>query len=164
MFHYYLQLTDETIELLWDFQDYLVLLYFYMKGTDIQRNEVTSPANQRDNLELPILTVFSPFLPLPPSQIVHHSSSVCPHGSIILLVSDSLDSDFCSLSSIIIISIPTSALVAISLIQRYQCLLIPSKVAFYCHDRPPVVTTILSSVIPTLSHPIYNLQELKVQK
>lgn len=26
VFHYHLQLTDETIELLWDFQDYLVLL------------------------------------------------------------------------------------------------------------------------------------------
>lgn len=41
----------------------------YMKGTDIQRNEVTSPANQRD----------TPPLRLPSSsQIVHHCSSVCP--------------------------------------------------------------------------------------
>lgn len=89
---------------------------------------------------------------------------LCPHGSIILLVPESVDSDFGALSFSIIIAIPTQALVAVSFIQSYQFLVIPSKVALYCHYRPPVVTTTLSSVTPTLNHPMYNLQELKVQK
>lgn len=88
---------EETIELLWDLQEYTVPFYFACKWGNflISLEGQTRNMDSHSSWSLFCTAIASSLLPLP--DYSSFQFPVCPHGSIILLVSKSLDSNLWAL-------------------------------------------------------------------